>query len=50
AGQFQPLDKAALAAVFVHSRVADIVAMNSYVALPTMVIRELPTYLKQLSE
>lgn len=50
AGQFQPLDKSALAAVFVHSRVADIVAMNSYVALPTMVIRELPTYLKQLSE
>ncbi|QVI35410.1 NAD(P)H-hydrate dehydratase [Lacticaseibacillus chiayiensis] len=50
AGQFQPLKQAVLAAVFVHSHVADIVAMNSYVALPTMIIRELPTYLKQLSE
>ncbi|KMO54963.1 carbohydrate kinase, partial [Lacticaseibacillus rhamnosus] len=49
AGQFHPLSQAVLAAVFVHSHVADIVAMNSYVALPTMVIRELPAYLKQLS-
>ncbi|QUH17454.1 NAD(P)H-hydrate dehydratase [Lacticaseibacillus rhamnosus] len=49
AGQFHPLTQAVLAAVFVHSHVADIVAMNSYVALPTMVIRELPAYLKQLS-
>ena len=50
AGQFHPLTQAVLAAVFVRSHVADIVAMNSYVALPTMVIRELPAYLKQLSE
>ena len=50
AGQFHPLTQAVLAAVFVHSHVADIVAMNSYVALPTMVIQELPAYLKQLSE
>lgn len=50
AGQFHPLPQAVLAAVFVHSHVADIVAMNSYVALPTMVIQELPAYLKQLSE
>ena len=49
AGQFHPLSQAVLAAGFVHSHVADIVAMNSYVALPTMVIRELPAYLKQLS-
>ena len=39
AGQFHPLTQAVLAAVFVHSHVADIVAMNSYVALPTMSFR-----------
>jgi hydroxyethylthiazole kinase-like uncharacterized protein yjeF len=48
-GQFGYHDDTILAAVYTHSAVADAVATTHYVALPSMVITELPRYMAKIS-
>lgn len=47
-GQFHNKDKAILSAVFVHSAIADELAVRNYVTLPTQIIEYLPVFIKYL--
>lgn len=47
-GQFENKNEAILSAVYVHSAVADELAENYYVTLPTQIIQHLPLFMKKL--
>ncbi|MFD1484035.1 NAD(P)H-hydrate dehydratase [Lacticaseibacillus baoqingensis] len=48
-GQFGHRDASILAAVYTHSAVADLIASDHYVALPSMVIQALPGYMAKMA-
>lgn len=45
--QFTDQDQAVLAAVYAHSRIADELAKQQYVVLPTQIMHELPRFMKR---
>ncbi|MGX6978139.1 NAD(P)H-hydrate dehydratase [Vagococcus elongatus] len=45
--QFQPIDQAVLAAVYLHSYIGEKIGENHYVVLPTKVIEEISLVMKQ---
>ncbi|MGV0167049.1 NAD(P)H-hydrate dehydratase [Furfurilactobacillus sp. WILCCON 0119] len=47
--QFADQLHAVLAAVYIHSQIADDLAHNAYVVLPTQIAEEIPWYMKQYS-
>lgn len=47
--QFSDTLGAVLAAVYIHSQIADDLAHNAYVVLPTQISEEIPWYMKQYS-
>lgn len=47
AGQFTPLDQAVAAALYLHSYIADQLAVDHYVSLPSQITPLIPYYMKQ---
>ncbi|GAK47048.1 carbohydrate kinase [Secundilactobacillus oryzae JCM 18671] len=45
--QFANTDNAVMAAVYAHSAIAELLAQNQYVVLPTQIIRQLPQFMHQ---
>lgn len=48
-GQYAKKDLAILSAVYIHSAIADSLAKNCYVTLPSSISKELPHFMKKLS-
>lgn len=48
--QFKDKEKAVLSAVFLHSKIGDTLAEDQYVTLPTQVIENIPSMMKQYSQ
>jgi ADP-dependent NAD(P)H-hydrate dehydratase len=44
--QFKDTDKATLAAVYIHSEIAEFLAQDQYVVLPTQIIKLVPRFMK----
>ena len=48
--QFEDKEKAVLAAVFLHSKIGDLLAEKQYVTLPTHIIEQIPFMMKRYSQ
>lgn len=48
-GQYSDKEKAILSAVYIHSAIADELAEQHYVTLPSLISKEIPIFMKQLS-
>lgn len=48
-GQFKDQEKAVLSAVFLHSKIGDKLAAKQYVVLPTQIIEQIPSTMKEYS-
>lgn len=49
-GQYSNKKEAILSAVYIHSAIADELAKDHYVTLPSLISRELPIFMKRLSQ
>lgn len=47
--QFKDQEKAVLSAVFLHSKIGDELAAKQYVVLPTQIIEQIPSTMKEYS-